>query len=268
MNPKKLIKQKIKEIEKEKGIKILFSVESGSRSWDMSSKNSDYDIRFVYKRPLDEYLQINIPKDVIKKSYDKEGNQIPDQGCLYDFVGFDIFKFVKMLSSSNPTCIEWLMSEIIYHGKPNFVFKKYARDNFNRRSLYWHYKSMCRQNYLKYLKSGNTVTYKKYLYAMRGLVNCKFIVHNDYLPLISFPETLKLIEGVYPDIIPQHILDSLFDMIEKKVKGDEQDIVRNWVKLDTYIESFLKERDDEPKEKQILTYNILNKELRRIVNGK
>ena len=52
-------------IEEEKGVKILFAVESGSRAWGMDSKDSDYDVRFVFYRPLKEYISINKPGEVI-----------------------------------------------------------------------------------------------------------------------------------------------------------------------------------------------------------
>ena len=96
----------------------------------------------------------------------------------------------KMLSSSNPTTIEWLITDIVYFGKQNSVFKEYAVKNFNKISLYHHYKSMCKNNYLKYLKSGASLTYKKYLYTFRGLVNAKWVAHKKSLPPIIFTGAL------------------------------------------------------------------------------
>ncbi len=185
------IKQICKEIEKEKKIKILFAIENGSRAWRMSSKDSDYDIRFVFVRPLEEYIQINKPAEVIQVAFDKEGNKVHATGSFIDFSGFDIFKFVKVLSDSNSTTIEWLVTDIVYYGKQNEVFKKFALENFSKVSLYHHYKSMCRNNYLKYLKSGIEVTYKIYLYAFRGLVNAKWVAHKHTIPPISFLEALS-----------------------------------------------------------------------------
>lgn len=49
----KMTKQILKElaqIEKESKVKIIFAVESGSRAWGISSKDSDNDIRFVFVR--------------------------------------------------------------------------------------------------------------------------------------------------------------------------------------------------------------------------
>ena len=109
------IKSICKNLETEKKIKILFAVENGSRAWRMSSNDSDYDVRFVFRRPLEKYIQINKPDDVINISYDKKGKICLPENSLIDLSGFDVFKYVKMLSSSNPTTIEWLVSDIVYY---------------------------------------------------------------------------------------------------------------------------------------------------------
>ncbi|MEA3429718.1 MAG: nucleotidyltransferase domain-containing protein [Nanoarchaeota archaeon] len=258
---KAYIKKLCRRIEGEKNIKILFAVENGSRAWRMESQDSDFDVRFVFVRPIEEYVQINKPGEVINVAFDDEGIKVPVQGSLIDFAGFDIFKFVKMLSSSNPTCIEWLVSDIVYHGTQNKVFKDFAINNFNRISLYHHYKSMCRNNYLKYLNSDDFVTYKRYLYALRGLVNAKWIVHKRTVPPIIFTDALKEMVG----IIPNHILEKLNEIIMLKAKGKEKQVVQNIVKMDTYIEEFLKDDSEAPKEKNHGTLNDLNAELRKIV---
>ena len=165
---KDLILAKIKEIEVEKGIHIILCVESGSRVWRMHSKDSDYDVRFVYVHPVSDYISISPPKEVISRHYDKSGNKQQAEGCYLDFCGFDIFKFMKMLSSSNPTTIEWLLSDIVYldsHERQSTRLRDWAKSSFKHISLYHHYKSMCRQNYLKYLNTRKLVTYKKYLYG-------------------------------------------------------------------------------------------------------
>jgi len=252
-----------KQIEKEKKIKILFCVESGSRSWGLESKDSDYDVRFVFVRPINDYVTINKPEEVMSSSYDKDGNIISQKRCMIDVCGFDIFKFVKMLSSSNPTTIEWLRSNIIYLGKQNQVFVDYAKNDFNPISLYWHYKSMCRQNYLKYLKFGNVVTYKKYLYAMRGLVNAKWIAYSKLLPQINFNKQID--ESEEFELLPINIIKELRKIISLKKNSKEKNIIKNIVKIDNYIESFLKDDGDVPEKKKMVTDNILDNELKRIV---
>ena len=204
---KEKIQKLLKQIEKENNIKIIFAVENGSRAWRMESKNSDYDIRFVFSRPIKEYIQINKSAEVIQVSFNENLEKVPAEGALIDISGFDIIKFAKMLSNSNPTTIEWLISDIVYCGEQNKVFKEFAAKNFSKISLYHHYKSLCRNNYLKYLKSGSEITYKRYLYAFRGLVNAKWVAHKKTIPPISFLQTVKESKNILPDQIINKIKD-------------------------------------------------------------
>jgi uncharacterized protein len=258
---KEKIKQTCQYLEKDKKIKILFAVENGSRAWRMDSKDSDYDVRFVFVRSIEEYIQINKPGDVIEICYDKEGNLCGQEGSFIDMNGFDIFKFVSMLSSSNPTTIEWLVTDIVYYGEQNKIFKEFALKNFNKTSLYHHYKSMCRQNYLKYLKTKADVTYKKYLYAYRGLVNAKWVAHKHTVPPIIFTEAINKMKG----IIPEEVLNKINEMIKLKSLGKEKEQISNIIEMDEYLESFLKNDDEAPAEKSHATLNELNEELRKIV---
>lgn len=258
---KELIKKLCKQIERENNIKILFAIENGSRAWRMSSKDSDYDVRFVFYRDLKEYLTLNPEKDVINASFDKEGKKVPAKGALIDVSGFDIFKFCRLLSDSNPTTIEWLMSDIIYYGKQPKSFKDYAKNNSNPLKLYFHYKSMCKNNYLKYLKSKAEVTYKKYLYSFRGLINAKWVAHRNNLPLIDFTKAVSKSD----DIIPNYIISKIQDMIKIKSQGKEKDKINNITKMDNYIESFLKDNTKAPINQKPKNVGKLNKEIQKIL---
>jgi len=50
-----IILENLKKIEESEGIHILMAVESGSRAWGFASPDSDYDVRFIYKRPIEDY---------------------------------------------------------------------------------------------------------------------------------------------------------------------------------------------------------------------
>ena len=47
------IEEAIKTIESDRGCRVLFTMESGSRAWGFASPDSDYDVRGVYVKPLD-----------------------------------------------------------------------------------------------------------------------------------------------------------------------------------------------------------------------
>lgn len=235
---KKEIVNILKELEMQHEIKILFAVESGSRAWGMESNNSDYDVRFVFARDITDYLGLSKKDPVITAHYDKDMQPVCAEGCFVDVMGFDIYKFIGMLVKSNPTCIEWLASDILYFGRQNCVFKKWIKKYHNPIALYYHYRSMCNQNYNKYIDSGNLVTYKKYLYAMRGLVSAEYIRTYGRLPSIKFPDVLKEIRGF--NVIPDRIIDELEEIIRLKKEMKEKQIVQNYRHMDEYIESFLR----------------------------
>ena len=51
---KNIILEKIKEIERTENVKILHCIESGSRAWGFASPDSDYDVRFIYVRLVED----------------------------------------------------------------------------------------------------------------------------------------------------------------------------------------------------------------------
>ena len=56
------IKERLSQIEKRENIRIIYACESGSRAWGFASPDSDYDVRFVFVRPVQDYLKVdNLP---------------------------------------------------------------------------------------------------------------------------------------------------------------------------------------------------------------
>src|SRR3989338_4493989 len=102
--PKNEIIEQLKKVEIQNNVKIIYAVESGSRLWGFESHNSDYDIRFIYIRPLKWYLSIQSHRDVIEPKIEPP----------YDFSGWDIKKALYLLSKSNPPLLEWLNSHLVY----------------------------------------------------------------------------------------------------------------------------------------------------------
>ena len=49
-----LVPEKLREIERTYHVQVLWAVESGSRAWGFASPDSDFDVRFIYKRPGEE----------------------------------------------------------------------------------------------------------------------------------------------------------------------------------------------------------------------
>jgi len=57
-------------VQQQYSVRILLAVESGSRAWGFASRDSDYDVRFVYAHPADWYLRVFEQRDVIEPQGD------------------------------------------------------------------------------------------------------------------------------------------------------------------------------------------------------
>src|SRR5512138_462471 len=95
-----LITSRLAEIESDNNIKIVYACESGSRAWGFPSANSDFDVRFIYARPVEWYLSIADARDVIECPIDDR----------LDISGWDIKKSLQLFRKSNPPLLEWLGS--------------------------------------------------------------------------------------------------------------------------------------------------------------
>jgi predicted nucleotidyltransferase len=172
--------EKLKELERTESIAILHAVESGSRAWGFASPDSDYDVRFFYVRPRNEYLRLEQRRDVIERQIDGE----------LDINGWDLDKTLRLLHGSNPTLFEWSASPIVYSTTDYFqsiipVISEY----FVAKSGLWHYLSMAEKNYREYLK-GEIVRAKKYFYVIRPLLACRWILAKGTPPPMLFSELL------------------------------------------------------------------------------
>ena len=53
------IKERLSQIEKRENIRIIYACESGSRARGFASPDSDYDVRFVFVRHVQDYLRVD-----------------------------------------------------------------------------------------------------------------------------------------------------------------------------------------------------------------
>lgn len=87
------ISNHLREIEEQYNVKILFAVESGSRAWGFASKDSDWDVRFIYVHDPEWYFHIEEQKDTIEQMF-------PDE---VDASGWDLKKALRLFKRSNPS---------------------------------------------------------------------------------------------------------------------------------------------------------------------
>ena len=103
------VARRLRQIEAEEGVRIFYACESGSRAWGFPSKDSDYDVRFLYAHPRPWYLSIDVERkrDVIERPITDE----------IDLGGWDLRKALQLFRKSNPPLLEWLQAPIIYRSK-------------------------------------------------------------------------------------------------------------------------------------------------------
>lgn len=173
-----LIRKTLEEIERREHCRILLAVESGSRAWGFASPDSDYDVRFIYVRPCEEYLRLARGRDVIELPVDQ----------VLDVNGWDLDKTLRLLYRSNPTVFEWFSSPIVYKTTPFAErFLPMTQRYFSSKKGLWHYLSMAEGNNRAYL-GGETVRAKKYFYVLRPVLACRWILEKGTPPPMLFAE--------------------------------------------------------------------------------
>lgn len=202
------IQATLDQIEADHHVHIIYACESGSRAWGFASTNSDYDVRFIYARHPQEYLRLDMSRDVI---------ELPIKDDL-DVNGWDIFKALRLLRKSNPPLLEWLVSPIVYRGDETpaiQTLRDLARDGFSLATLRYHYWHMARGNWQQYLQGRSEALLKKYLYVLRPLTTLLYLEQHKTLPPVNFIDTLWTIQ------MSSEVLHHIIALIERKCAGEE-----------------------------------------------
>ncbi|MBR4550543.1 MAG: nucleotidyltransferase domain-containing protein [Oscillospiraceae bacterium] len=221
---REVIQNQLNRIEALENVKILLAVESGSRAWGFASPDSDYDVRFIYVRPQKDYLRLERNRDVI---------ELPIEDDL-DINGWDLDKALRLLRNSNPTLFEWFSSPIVYResafaAELRGVMPKY----FSTRRGLSHYLSMAIRNYRDHLQS-ETVKAKKYFYALRPVLACRWILDNGTPPPMLFSELMEA--ELDPALLPE--VNRLLDL---KQNAPEVKTIPTVESINRYLEHSIEE---------------------------
>ena len=201
------ISDKLDEIEEKEGVRILHAVESGSRAWGFASPDSDYDVRFVYVRPKEDYLRIDEPRDVIEWQLDE----------VLDINGWDLKKALRQFAKGNATLFEWSGSPIVYRTTKEWeTIREVSRHYFSEKAAVCHYYGTANSTLQGYLL-GETVRYKKYFYALRPLLAARYIEEYHAVPPVLFDDLLQ-------SDMPRELkaaIDKLLEIKKRTIEGDE-----------------------------------------------
>ncbi len=215
---KQIILDKLKAIEHQFDVRILYACESGSRAWGFASPDSDYDVRFVYVHKTDYYLSIDDLRDVI---------EVPINDLL-DINGWELRKALRLFRKSNAPLYEWLQSPIVYAEHPTFVseMKALMPTYFSPRAEMHHYLSMAKGVFESEL-SGEMVKLKRYFYALRPILAAKWIADMRSVPPMEF-KSLRV-------LMPERISTLVDELLLIKVKVDESFMTEKESEINAFI---------------------------------
>jgi len=158
----KIIQDQLREIEEQNNVKILYAIESGSRGWGFESKDSDFDVRFIYVHPIEWYLNVFEGSDIIEIPVDK----------VLDINGWDLRKAMGLMYKSNAPLLEWLSSPIIYKQNQEFIkdLRYIAEKYFSPVSVTYHYINIAKKSFSGLLDMDKVKLLKHAMHLIRLLV--------------------------------------------------------------------------------------------------
>ncbi len=206
------IQENLDAIEREHGVRVLLAVESGSRAWGFASPDSDYDVRFIYVRPEEDYLRLWPKADVIEWALDD----------VLDINGWDLRKALPAMRKGNPVLYEWMRSPIVYRKDAHWeAVEGTLADAYTEKPALYHYYGLANKTARLHL-SGNLVSYKKYFYALRPLLCCRWIEKYHEIPPVEFSRLLDLFSGKEAGLTEDLHAEILRLLEEKALTGEKE----------------------------------------------
>ena len=178
---KERVSAALSDIESRHGCRVLFAVESGSRAWGFASPDSDYDVRGVFVKPLDWYLQLksDVPDTIVE--------ELPGD---VDVSLWDLRKALLQMAKSNASFLEWLGSPIIYRDCGIIAaLNELKTDCVNPAHVAFHYASMFRKAMDARSEDG-TIRIKKLCYALRAALCLRYAMAVEEMPPTPFADVL------------------------------------------------------------------------------
>lgn len=231
------IELRLRTLAAEDGVRVLLAIESGSRAWGFPSPDSDYDVRFLYARSRDWYLQLQPGRDVIEQP-------IVDE---VDLNGWDVRKAILLLLKSNAVIGEWIESPIRYQDDDPAIEKLriFADDVLDPRALAHHYASLGRNAAERWLGGDEAVPVKRYFYALRPALAIRCLRQN---PALRPPMNLQAL--IAASDVPEALAHDIAVLVEAKSRTREHSNGARMPALDALIRAELARASDVPARSQ------------------
>ena len=225
-------------VERDEDVRLLMAIESGSRAWGFPSPDSDYDVRFVYLRKRDWYLDLTPGRDVIE-------HPIVDE---IDLNGWDIRKALGLLLKSNAVISEWIESPIRYRNDHTVIAKLrvLADEILDSRALAYHYSNLGKLAADRWLDGNHSVPVKKYFYALRPALAIHCLrLHPESRPPMSLQELIAKCN------LSAGLSDDICELVEAKKLTNEKSNGTRKPALDKFIKSQLPRAHEVPRRERL-----------------
>jgi predicted nucleotidyltransferase len=219
-------------VAREEDVRILLAIESGSRAWGFPSRDSDYDVRFLYDRPLRRYLSIAPARDVIERPIDD----------ALDLNGWDVTKALQLLVKSNAVLLEWLASPVRYRAVPEEAGRiaALATETADLGAIAFHYDQLARRS-LTDVVAQDAVRLKTYCYALRPALALLWLRRHRRPPPMDLP---RLVDGL---ALAEPVRSAIAALVTAKASATERDATPRLPVLDTLIGEALSEPAERPR---------------------
>jgi len=214
------IQAELNAIERREAVRIVLAVESGSRAWGFPSSDSDYDVRFLYVRPIDSYLAVTPPRDVIERPVD----------VVLDVNGWDLRKALQLMLRSNAILIEWLTSPVRYRAwdQANDLLTL-ARSAASLTALAYHYQHQARRRLDAIGDGGDVAPVKGYCYALRSALAIGWIRQRREAPPMDVGTLMASLT------LPDDLVEQINQLIARKLIAMEDASMPRSALFDAFI---------------------------------
>lgn len=238
------IRSRLNDLAREHNLRIITAVESGSRAWGFPSRDSDYDVRFIYAHDLDHYLSVDRRRDVIETPISHDDFL----GVEFDMNGWDVKKAIYLALRGNAVVNEWLTSPVWYmqDERDCGALKSFVDETADLRAYFHFYRNYMRAPWERYSRDqSEAIRIKHYCYTLRCALALEWLETRQTPPPMDVP---ALLGGVDLDAGLHGEIDHLVSTKAQSVEADT--MPRNPV-LDDFIDkAIFKERARPSKDEQ------------------
>jgi hypothetical protein len=183
----------------------------------------------------DWYLTVGKKKDVIEIPVDE----------VLDINGWDLRKSMQLLRQSNTALIEWLSSPIRYRCDDSCIepFIALSKKAFLPVSSCHHYLSMAKKC-LSDTDDADEVRIKSYLYALRTVLCCKWIIKHMNQPPMLISD---LLSALIPD---DKMRNEIGNLVRVRRESSEKALTKRSSVIEDYLKDQLSRLPDEIPGKQ------------------